>query len=80
MSAFGHSGFWRRVGAMILKEFVQLRRDRITFATIITIPLMQLVLFGYAINTQPRGLPTAVLLQGSSDVGRSVRIFSAGLK
>ena len=72
MSALGRSGFWRRVGAMILKEFVQLRRDRITFATIVTIPLMQLVLFGYAINTQPRGLPTAVLLQESSDVGRSI--------
>ena len=72
MSRFGRSGFWRRVGAMILKEFVQLRRDRITFATIITIPLMQLVLFGYAINTQPRGLPTAVLLQELSDVGRSI--------
>ena len=72
MSVFGSNGFWRRVGAMILKEFVQLRRDRITFATIITIPLMQLVLFGYAINTQPRGLPTAVLLQESSDVGRSI--------
>jgi hypothetical protein len=42
MSVFGSNGFWRRVGAMILKEFVQLRRDRITFATIITIPLMQL--------------------------------------
>ena len=64
------AGFWRRVGAMILKEFVQLRRDRITFATIITIPLMQLVLFGYAINTTPRDLPTAVLLQETSDVGR----------
>ena len=73
MSAFsGYGGFWRRVGAMIRKEFVQLRRDRITFATIVTIPLMQLVLFGYAINTQPRGLPTAVLLQESSDVGRSI--------
>ena len=71
MSILG-SGFWRRVGAMILKEFVQLRRDRITFATIVTLPLMQLVLFGYAINTQPRGLPTAVLLQESSDLGRSV--------
>ena len=65
-------GFWRRVGAMIRKEFVQLRRDRITFATIITLPLMQLVLFGYAINTQPRGLPTAVLLQENNDVGRSI--------
>jgi ABC-2 type transport system permease protein len=72
MSVFRGGGFWRRVGAMILKEFIQLRRDRITFATIITIPLMQLVLFGYAINTQPRGLPTAVLLQESSDVGRSI--------
>src|SRR6188768_3514064 len=75
MSAFSgqvRRGFWRRVGAMIRKEFVQLRRDRITFATIVTIPLMQLVLFGYAINTQPRGLPTAVLLQESSDVGRSL--------
>ena len=65
-------GFWRKVGAMVLKEFVQLKRDRITFATIVTLPLMQLVLFGYAINTQPRNLPTAVLLQESSDVGRSI--------
>jgi ABC-2 type transport system permease protein len=65
-------GFWRRVGAMVRKEFVQLRRDRVTFATIITIPIMQLVLFGYAINTTPRGLPTAVLLQETSDVGRSI--------
>jgi len=65
-------GFWRRVGAMIVKEFVQLRRDRVTFATIVTIPLMQLVLFGYAINTQPRGLPTAVLVQENSDVGRTI--------
>jgi ABC-2 type transport system permease protein len=72
MSASDRSGFWRRVGAMIVKEFVQLRRDRVTFATIITIPLMQLVLFGYAIDTQPRGLPTAVLLQETSDVGRSI--------
>jgi ABC-2 type transport system permease protein len=71
-SDFSRGGFWRRVGAMIAKEFVQLRRDRITFATIITIPLMQLVLFGYAIDTQPRGLPTAVLLQEHSDVGRTI--------
>src|SRR5947199_1456334 len=68
----GIGGFGRRVGAMILKEFLQLRRDRITFATMITIPLVQLVLFGYAINTTPRDLPTAVLLQESSDVGRSI--------
>jgi ABC-2 type transport system permease protein len=65
-------GFWRRVGAMIRKEFVQLRRDRITFATIVTLPLMQLLLFGYAINTQPHGLPTGVPLQETSDVGRTI--------
>ena len=65
-------GFWRRVGAMLLKEFLQLRRDRMTLATMITIPLMQLLLFGYAINTMPRDLPTAVLLQENSDVGRTI--------
>jgi ABC-2 type transport system permease protein len=65
-------GFLRRAGAMLLKELLQLRRDRITLATMITIPLMQLILFGYAINTTPRNLPTAVLLQESSDVGRSI--------
>jgi ABC-2 type transport system permease protein len=67
-----HGGFWRRVRAMILKEFLQLRRDRVTFATMITLPLIQLTLFGYAINTTPRNLPTAVLLQETSDVGRSI--------
>ncbi len=75
MSAFNESlqrGFWRRVGAMVLKEFLQLRRDRITLATMVTVPLMQLVLFGYAINTTPRDLPTAVLMQETSDVGRSI--------
>lgn len=66
------SGFFRRVGAMIMKEALQLRRDRITLATMITVPLMQLLLFGYAINTTPRDLPTAVLLQETSDVGRSI--------
>ena len=65
-------GFLRRVAAMLYKEFLQLRRDRVTLATMITIPLMQLILFGYAINTTPRNLPTAVLLQESSDVGRSI--------
>ena len=65
---------------MILKEFVQLRRDRITFATMIMIPLMQLVLFGYAINTTPRNMPTAVLLQESSDVGRSILAALANTK
>jgi ABC-2 type transport system permease protein len=57
---------------MLIKEFIQIRRDRVSFAMIIMIPLMQLLLFGYAINTTPRDLPTAVLLQESSDLGRSI--------
>jgi ABC-2 type transport system permease protein len=65
-------GFFRRTWAMLFKEFLQLRRDRITFATMIFIPLMQLLLFGYAINTVPRDMPTGVLLQENSDLGRSI--------
>jgi ABC-2 type transport system permease protein len=65
-------GFWRRSYAMLVKEFIQLRRDRVSFAMIIMIPVMQLLLFGYAINTTPRHLPTAVLIQEDSDLARSV--------
>ena len=65
-------GFWRRSYAMVVKEFIQLRRDRVSFAMIVMIPVMQLLLFGYAINTTPRNLPTAVLLQEDSDIGRSI--------
>jgi ABC-2 type transport system permease protein len=65
-------GLWQRTLAMLIKEFIQLRRDRLSFAMIIMIPIMQLLLFGYAINTTPRHMPTAVLLQEQSDVGRSI--------
>ena len=65
-------GSLSRFLAMLMKEFIQLRRDRITLATMISVPLMQLFLFGYAINTTPRNLPTAVLLQENTDVGRSI--------
>ncbi|HTB03088.1 MAG TPA: ABC transporter permease [Bradyrhizobium sp.] len=65
-------GFWRRSSAMVIKEFIQLRRDRVSFAMIVMIPVMQLMLFGYAINTTPRHLPTAVLLQEDSDLARSI--------
>ena len=65
-------GFWRRSYAMLVKEFIQLRRDRVSFAMIVMIPVMQLLLFGYAINTNPRHLPTAVLLQEDSDLARSI--------
>lgn len=65
-------GFWRRTYAMMAKEFIQLRRDRVSFAMIVAIPVMQLLLFGYAINTTPHHLPSAVLLQEESDLARSV--------
>jgi len=65
-------GFWRRSYAMMAKEFIQLRRDRVSFAMIVAIPVMQLLLFGYAINTTPHHLPSAVLLQEDSDLARSV--------
>ena len=65
-------GFLRRVGAMIVKEFIQLRRDRVTFATMIMIPLLQLILFGYAINTTPRHLPTAVFAHENTDASRAI--------
>ncbi len=72
LDIFRSDGFLHRVFAMMLKEVLQLRRDRVTLATMISVPLMQLILFGYAINTTPRDLPTAVLLQENSDVGRSI--------
>ncbi len=62
------SRFW----AMLVKEFIQVRRDRVSLATMIIVPLMQLMLFGFAINTTPRHMPTAVLVQEDSDVVRSI--------
>ncbi|MDJ0512389.1 MAG: ABC transporter permease [Methyloceanibacter sp.] len=66
------AGFLRRTWAMIVKEFVQMRRDRMTFATMITIPVLQLVLFGFAINTDPKQLPTALLLRDDGPLTRAV--------
>ena len=63
---------WRRIKAMVIKEFIQLTRDRASFAMIVLMPLLQLLLFGYAINSTPRDLPTAVLLQENSDLGRRI--------
>jgi ABC-2 type transport system permease protein len=50
----------RRFAAMVGKEFVQMRRDRVTFAMMLGIPILQMILFGYAINSDPRHLPTAL--------------------
>ncbi|WP_430420497.1 ABC transporter permease [Phenylobacterium sp.] len=63
---------WTRVVAVFLKEFKQLTRDRITYAMMLAIPVIQLTLFGYAINTEPRHLPTAVLIQEDSRYARSI--------
>jgi len=65
-------GFLKRSYAMLIKEFIQLKRDRVSFAMIVMLPVMQLLLFGYAINTTPHNLPSAVLLQEDSDLARSV--------
>ncbi|WP_018124445.1 ABC transporter permease [Desulfovibrio oxyclinae] len=61
-----------RFAAMAAKEFVQMRRDRLTFAMMIGIPLIQLILFGYAINSDPRHLPTAILSADESAYSRSI--------
>jgi ABC-2 type transport system permease protein len=61
-----------RIVAILSKEFIQLIRDRLTYAMIIGIPIIQLLLFGYAINSDPRHLPTAVLVQDQGQFSRSV--------
>jgi ABC-2 type transport system permease protein len=67
------SGFsLRRFGAVLYKEFIQMRRDRVTFAMMIGMPLMQLFLFGFAINADPRHLPTLVELGDNGPITRAV--------
>ncbi len=61
-----------RILAILTKEFTQLVRDRLTYAMIIGIPVIQLLLFGYAINSDPKHLPTAVLVQDNGQFSRSV--------
>jgi ABC-2 type transport system permease protein len=63
---------WSRVVAVMVKETIQLRRDRLTFAMIIGVPIIQLVLFGYAINTDPKRLPTAAVIADHGPVGRAI--------
>jgi len=65
-------GFARRMWAMIVKEFVQMRRDRMTFATMLFVPILQLTLFGFAINTDPKHMPTAVLVRDEGPLTRAV--------
>ncbi len=70
MSLHGPFSF-PRWWAMVLKEFLQLKRDRVTFAMVVGIPLIQLALFGYAINTDPKHMPTVVLAADRSEFTRS---------
>lgn len=62
----------RRVLAVFIKEFQQMLRERLTFGMAVGVPVLQLVLFGYAINTDPRGLPTAVVATDSGPLSRSL--------
>lgn len=61
-----------RLRAVLAKEFIQMFRDRLTFAMIVGIPVIQLVMFGYAINADPRALPTAVMVGDTGTFGRSI--------
>jgi ABC-2 type transport system permease protein len=65
---FNFQRFW----AIVAKEFIQMRRDRITFAMMVGIPMVQLILFGYAINSNPKHLPTAVYTADNSPFSRTI--------
>lgn len=62
----------RRLGALLAKEFTQMRRDRVTFAMMLGVPLTQLLLFGFAINNDPRGLPAAIVTTSHDQYSRAM--------
>ena len=66
--SFNLQRFW----AIVLKEFIQMRRDRLTFGMMVGIPMVQLILFGYAINSNPKHLPTAVYAADNSPFARTI--------
>lgn len=66
------SGNLARLLAIANKELIQMRRDRMTFAMMLGVPLMQLILFGYAINTDPKHLPTAVISEEQTPIVRTI--------
>jgi len=73
MNGFSLARWW----SIVCKEFLQLRRDRITFAMMVGIPILQMALFGYAINTDPKHLDTAIINNDHSPITRS---FIEGMK
>ena len=68
MTRFSFARTW----AVFIKEFQQMLRDRLTFAMAVGVPVMQLILFGYAINTDPKGLPTAIVAADAGPLARSL--------
>ena len=68
---------FHRLWAIVLKEFIQMKRDRVTFAMMVGIPLMQLMMFGFAINADPKHLPAAIR---AADQGPFARTLVAALK
>ena len=77
MNFFSHTFSFSRWIGILLKEFIQLKRDRLTFGMIVGIPIMQLVLFGYAINADPKQLPTAIVM---ADPGPFARSYVAAMQ
>ena len=65
-------GFWVRLGAIVIKEVMPLCRDRLSFAMMFGMPILELLLFGYAINTDPHHLPTAMVVADQSRITRTV--------
>jgi ABC-2 type transport system permease protein len=63
---------WSRLLAILIKEFRQIRRDHLTFAMMVAVPIVQLILFGYAINTDPKRLPMAAVVADNSEFSRSL--------
>jgi len=68
---------WSRFLAVLIKEFRQVRRDRLTFGMMVGVPIIQLLLFGFAINSDPKHLPAAIVVADQSEFSRS---FVAGLE
>jgi ABC-2 type transport system permease protein len=63
-----------RIGAVLAKEFIQMRRDRITFAMMLMVPIVELLLFGYAINMDPKGLPAALVNYSPDRFSRAISV------
>jgi ABC-2 type transport system permease protein len=65
---------WARACAVLIKEWQQMLRDRLTFAMAVGVPIMQLILFGFAINTDPKGLPTVAVIADNGTMAQSVLV------